>query len=249
MWAASDTFRFGELAVGIRSDPVELANGVRALLSGHAVGDLSAPANYSIRLEAPGSGTKRSPRAYALYRGQCSYLRTRTRTRALRALVRCVSAHTDVRPGMVRVRQAAVVGRSGAVLLPRELLWRLEALESRMHEMGLRLVDPPLVEIDTRSREVVVAPPRLAGEASFHAADTPAGRYPIRAWALLGSEENEAVSLEVALAAVMPLVEADMSDPAAFDGILRTLATATLTWIRHAPAARLLDRIVGASAD
>jgi len=118
-----------------------------------------------------------------------------------------------------------------------------------MHEEGLWLVDPPIVEIDTGSREVVVAPPRLAGEeVSFDAGAAPAGRYPIREWAILGLDDQP-VSLEVALAAVMPLVEADMSEGVAFDGILRTLTAAELTWVRHAPAARLLDRIVEASSD
>jgi hypothetical protein len=235
--------------VGVRSDPAALTDRVRAALSGFLVEDVLAPPNYSIRLESPGSVVEGSPGAYTLYRGRCSFLRTRTQTRVLRALVRCVSAHTDVHRDIVRVRQAAVVGRTGAVLLPSELLWRLEALEPRMHEVGLWLVDPPIVEIDTESREVVVAPPRLAGEVvSFDAGGAPAGRYPIREWAILGLDD-EPVSLEVALAAVMPLVEADMSDGVAFDGILRTLRTAELRWVRRAPGARLLDRIVEASPD
>jgi hypothetical protein len=253
VWAASDTFAFGDLAVGIRSDPAALASRVRAILSGHAVEGLSAPSNYSIRLETPSERTKGPPRGYALYRGRCLLLRTRKRTRALRALVRCLSAHTDVRTGIVRVRHAAVVGRSRAVLLPPELSWRLEALEPRMRGEGLWLADPPLVEIDTESGEVVLAQPELLGSpVAFGGGDemsAPAGRYPIGEWAILGPED-EPVPLEVALAAVMPLVQADMSDPAAFDGMLRTLRTTTLSGIRQtAGAARLLDRIVGASAD
>lgn len=252
MWAASDTFTFGDLAVGIRSDPAALASRVRAILSGHALEGLSAPSNYSIRLESPAARTEGPPRAYALYRGQCLLLRTRKRTRALRALVRCLSAHTDVRTGIVRVRHAAVVGRSRAMLLPPELSWRLEALEPRMREEGLWLVDPPLVEIDTGSGEVVLDPPELLGSPiAFGEGDetSAAGRYPIGEWAILAAED-EPIPLEIALAAVMPSVQADMSDPAPFDGMLRTLRTTTLSGIRQtAGAAGLLDRIVGASAD
>jgi hypothetical protein len=251
VWAATDTFGFGNLLVGIRSDPAGVTDRVRAIFAEHAVEEVSALPNYSIRLEMPVSGRKGPPRAYALYRSQCLFLRTRTQKRALRALVRCVSAHTDARSGHVRVRQAAVVGRSGAVILPAELAWRLESIEPSLQGDGIWLVDPPLVEIDTGTRELIVAPPAVGAASALFGAGSdgsaPLGRYPIEEWALLSRGNDEEVSVQAALAAVMPMVDADMSDPAAFKWMLRTLSTARLTQIRHAPAARLLERLVGMS--
>ena len=111
------------------------------------------------------------------------------------------------------------------------------------------LVDPPLAEIDTRSGDVVVAPPSSALAAgmpgSVRGNGTPAGRYPIKELAVLGRSEDEPVPVHTALAAIMPLVQEDMSSGATLDGVLRTLSRISLTRIRRASSAALEERISG----
>ena len=250
MWAASDAFRTGDRAVGVRSHPDALSVRIREGLAAHSIDGVGAPANYSLRFQDREPGQKGPAQAYELHRAQCLFLRTRTRRRALRALSRCLSAHADWDAGLLRARQLAVVGPSGAVILPPELHWRLEALEPRLAASGMWLADPPLVEIDRETGELVVAPPVIGAEAEWFRArsrrDQRAGRYPIREWAVLGGEEGEAVSPQVALAAVMPLVERDMNAPAVFGGMLRALSGIRLTRIRQLAPARLMERLLAA---
>ena len=104
------------------------------------------------------------------------------------------------------------------------------------------------MEIDRETGELVVAPPGIGAEADWFRARSSRnpkdGRYPIREWAVLGGEEAEAVSPQVALAAVMPLVERDMNAPAALGAMLRTLSGIRLTRIRQLPPARLMERLL-----
>jgi hypothetical protein len=248
VWAASDAFRTGDRAVGVRSHPDALSVRIRAGLAADSIEGVEAPANYSLRFQDREPGRNGPARAYELYRARCLFLRTRTRTRALRALSRCLSAHADGDAGLLRARQLAVVGPSGAVILPPELHWRLEALEPRLAANGMWLADPPLVEIDRETGELVVAPPVIGAQAEWFRArsnrDPRDGRYPIREWAVLGGEEGEAVSPQVALAAVMPLVERDMNAPAVLSAMLRTLSGIRLTRIRQLPPARLMERLL-----
>jgi hypothetical protein len=248
VWAASDAFRVGDHLVGVRSDPASLSVRIRAGLAEHAVQGAATPPNYSLRFEERQPGRKGPARAYALYRARCLFLRTRTRVRALRALSRCLSAHADTDDVVLRARQLAVVGPSGAVILPPDLHWRIEALEPRLAENGLWLADPPLVEIDPETGELVVAPPAIGGDAAWfdgrsrrRARD---GRYPIREWAILGGEDGEMVSPTIALAAVMPMAERELNGPGVLDGMLRTLSGTKLTRIRQLPPARLIERLV-----
>ena len=168
--------------------------------------------------------------------------------RALRGLSRCLSAHAHADDVVLHARQLAVVGPSGAVILPRELHWRLEALEPSLAENGLWLADPPLVEIDRQTGELLVAPPVIGADAAWFEASSPGhardGRYPIREWAILGGDDDEKVSPAVALATVMPMVERNMNGPLVLDGMLRMLSETRLTRIHRVPPARLLERLL-----
>jgi hypothetical protein len=247
VWAASDAFRTGDRAVGVRSHPAELFARIRAGLAAWSIDGVAAPANYSLRFEPREPGRKGPAQAYELYRAQCLFLRTRTQTRALRALSRCLSAHAGADDLVLRTRQLAVVGPSGAVILPPDLHWRLEALEPRLAANGLWLADPPLVEIDRETGELVVAPTVIGADAAWFDDRSPKraheGRFPIREWAILGGDDDEVVTPTVALAAVMPMVERDMNGPAVLDGMLRTLSSTRLTRIRQLPPARLMERL------
>ena len=248
MWTASDTFRIGDLYLGVRSHPAALSNRVRSTLVDHVVEGVDAPPNYSLRLETREPGRKGPARAYALYRSQCLLLRTRKRERVLRALVRCLSGLVDPRDGLVRVRQGAVVGRSGAIILPHELHWRLEALEPRLGTDAMWLSDPPFIDIDAATGELVLAPPMIDVDAAALGAGSdrpvPYGRYPIREWAILGRDEDETVTAHAALAAVMPMVDGDVNRSAAMGAILHTLSRTRVTRIRHDSGARLFERLV-----
>jgi hypothetical protein len=248
VWTASDTFKVGDLYVGARSYPAALSNRVHATLADRMVGGVDAPPNYSLRLETPEPGRKGPARAYALYRSQCLLLRTRKRERVLRALVRCLSGHVESLDGLVRVRQLAVVGSSGAVILPHELHWRLEALEPRLGTNAMWLADPPFIDIDAATGELVFAPPMIEFDAAALGAASdrpvPYGRYPIREWAILGRDESETVTAHAALAAVMPMVDGDVDHSAAMEAILHIMSRTRVTWIRHDSGARLFDRLV-----
>lgn len=248
MWTASDTFKVGDVYVGVRSHPAALSNRVHATLADQMVGGVDAPPNYSLRLETPEPGRKGPARAYALYRSQCLLLRTRKRERVLRALVRCLSGHVGSLDGLVRVRQLAVVGSSGAVILPHELHWRLEALEPRLGAHGMWLADPPFIDIDAATGELILAPSMIDVDAAALGAgsDRPGryGRYPIREWAILGRDEDETVTAHAALAAVMPMVDGDVDHSAAMEAILHIMSRTRVTWIRHDSGARLFDRLV-----
>jgi hypothetical protein len=216
----------------------------------HVVEGVDAPPNYSLRLETREPGRKGPARAYALYRSQCLLLRTRKRERVLRALARCLSGLVDPRDGLVRVRQLAVVGGSGAVILPHELHWRLEALEPRMGAHGMWLADPPFIDIDAATGELIFAPPMIDVDAAALGAGSdrpgPYGRYPIREWAILGRDEDETVTAHAALAAVMPMVDGEVNHSAAMEAILHTLSRTRVTRVRHDPPARLFERLVAA---
>jgi hypothetical protein len=250
VWTASDTFKIGDLYVGVRSHPAALSNRVRSTLADHVVEGMDAPPNYSLRLETREPGRKGPARAYALYRSQCLLLRTRKRERVLRALVRCLSGHVGSLDGLVRVRQLAVVGSSGAVILPHELHWRLEAQEALLGANAMWLADPPFIDIDAATGELVFAPPTIDFDAAALGAGSdrpvPYGRYPIREWAILGRGEDETVTAHAALAAVMPMVGGDANHSAAMEAILHTLSRTRVTRVRHDSRVRLFERLVAA---
>ena len=252
MWTASDTLKIGDLFVGVRSHPAALSNRVRSTLADYVAEDVDASPNYSVRLETREPGRMGPARTYALYRAQCLLLRTRKRERVLRALVRCLSGHIDPPDGLVRVRQRAIVASSGAVILPQELHWRLEGLEPRLGANGMWLADPPFVDIDAATGELVLAPAMIGVDAAALDAGSdrpgPFGRYPIREWAILGRDDDEAVTAPAALAAIMPMVDGDVNGSAAMEALLHALSRTSVTRIQHESGARLFDRLVTPSA-
>lgn len=256
MWTASDTVRIGDLYVGVRSYPTRLSTRVRAALAPDVVDGVEAPPNYSVRFEERVPGRPGSVSAYVLYRSQCSLLRTRKRERVLRALVACVSGHRGRRDGLLRIRQLAVVGRSGAVILPVELHWRLEALERRLGAHGLRLADPPFVDIDPRKGELVVAPPEMgvvtalggSRRSASHARARPEPRrYPIREWAILRREGDRPPTVHESLSAVMPMFDGDERVPGALEGMMRALSGTKLTPIWYQRPGKMMERLVAST--
>jgi hypothetical protein len=253
VWAASDTLRIGDLLVGVRSDPAPFSKRIRTMLAAHLVEGLDAPPNYSIRLETREPGRKAPAHGYVLYRSQCLLLRTRRRERVLRALMTSLSGHVEPLDGLLRVRQLAVIGRSGAVILPNELFWRLEALEPRLGEHGVRLVEPPFVDIDAGTGDLILAPPTMdvdpaktgRGWPGFASADGHArSRHPIVEWTFLGPDDGP-LTPHAALGVVMPLLhEGSQSSSVALEVVLRTLARAKLQHIGRERSSRLLERIV-----
>ncbi len=222
------------------------------MLAAHLVEGLDAPPNYSIRLETRETGRKAPAHGYVLYRSQCLLLRTRRRERVLRALMTSLSGHVEPLDGLLRVRQLAVIGRSGAVILPNELFWRLEALEPRLGEHGVRLVEPPFVDIDAGTGDLILAPPTMDVDSAKtgrgwpgFASDLQAGtRHPILEWTFLGRDDGP-LTPHAALGIVMPLLqEGAQSSTVALEVMLRILARPKLQHIGRERASRLLERIV-----
>lgn len=244
MWAASDTFEIGDLYVGVRSHPAELSSWIRMILADHLAEHVDAPPNYSVRLEERGPG-REGTRAYTLYRGRCLLLRTRMQQLLLRALARSLSAHAGTLDGLLRIRQLAVVGEFGALILPHELYRQLEGLEQRLAANAMWLADPPLIEIDTERGELIVAPPALELGSSEPGSEphraAPNGNYRIREWAILGRDDEEPPTTEEALASVMSLVEEDGNPSSALGAILGVLSDTRVTRIRRDRPAELWE--------
>jgi hypothetical protein len=219
------------------------------MLASHLVEDVEAPPNYSVRLLEREPGGIEAPRAFVLYRGQCLLMRTRRPDRVLRSLGDCLSSQVDAGGPRVRVRQAAVVGRSGAVILPHDLFWRLEAIESELLQRGVWLVDPPFVDIDTGTGELVLSRPPFGPDGGDGRSDDPArgpvpvGRHAIREWAMLSSERREAPGLREALATVLSLLDPDGVPPSPIGTIVGVLKTSKLSWIQREPPDVLLERL------
>jgi hypothetical protein len=256
VWAASTTLRIGDVYVGVRSDPAELSNHLRRALARHVVEGVHAPPNYSVRLENRDAGHPGPVRAYVLYRSQCLLLRTRTRNRLMRALVRSLESHLGVRHELVRLRQLAVVGPTEALILPHELFWRLEAMEPRLHAHGMWLVDPPFVDIDVSSRTLVLAQPTVdEDDRAIAAGPDPhpsrgrvgpvPGRYPIREWAILRSDEGGTPTAREALGTLLPLLDPEIHPSDAIEAMAHVLSATRLSSIGHEPTAQMFEWIVG----
>lgn len=233
----------------MRSHPAGLASHVRRALAEYAVDEVDAPPNYSLRLETSEPGRPGPARAYALYRSRCLLLRTRKRERVVRALVAALAGHAKPRTGLVRMRQLGVIGPSGAVLVPHELHWQVEGVERRLADHGLSFVDPPFVELDPETFEVVLSSNHSHVHGSvrgFPLAST-YGRYPIVEWTILRRDLSARLGTHDALAALVPVVEAPTSTRMAVEALSRGLAATRVEPIWYERPAGLLARLLAAS--
>jgi hypothetical protein len=157
VWAASDSYRVDAGVLRIRTNTLEAARAVRAVL-----GDIlldEEPAGgfaYSVRLEPPVRGTQP---LHVLYEDCRVVRRSRDPRRILSLLVAHVRGRNELgAPGPMRVAGAAVVGARGVALLPTDLETDLTAIERRLNAAGLQNVDMPFLLFDPVSAELVVPP-------------------------------------------------------------------------------------------
>jgi len=156
------------------------------------VDGVDAPPNYSVRIDLANAAPGRVRVLNMLYQSSTLVVRARSPRRVVEGLVAYLSAYADSGQGLL-TRAAALVHVDGtALLVPRDLLARLEILEPRLKRHGLRFVDRLIVAIDPTTAELVVSPRLVEVDASellpeAAGGDLPTvapGRYPIAAWAL-----------------------------------------------------------------
>lgn len=167
---------------------------MRAALDAHLVDGTPQYSNYSLRLDDPAEGGATPLKT--LYTGSRTLVATRSKRRAIDALLRHLSAWAlRGRPGLLEVEAAAAVGHGQALLLPPALARRSPRLERPLARAGWTLLDAPTVHLDPSTCELVVREPALtvdwqplaplrpdgerpAGEGR----EIPPGNYPVAWW-------------------------------------------------------------------
>jgi hypothetical protein len=198
-WRAASSFRIGEWALGVRSSTAEFDAALRRILAAH-VTDVEAPANFSALVHHDADGARRF---HFLYRASDSLVRTRTPWRVLRTLLNHLSDFASPDASVPKVEATAFVVDGRAVVAPERVRIELPAIETRLNDAGLMVVDTPVLHIDPASRELVV--PELALSIDIDAladfdrdhavvAREPSavapGRYPIAAWSFVAPEQT-----------------------------------------------------------
>lgn len=151
--AVHSTFEVAGLLVGVRSDSPGTDELVRATLSGYATPDRDGPANFNVWLS---EDVRPGMRSFATrYRGRCPLVRARDNDAVLEALRRAVVWASAPDVGLVHASIAAVVGPTGATLLPSSLRPRLEREAETLGRSDLRLLPAPYVALDPASGSVV----------------------------------------------------------------------------------------------
>lgn len=125
--------------------------------------------------------------------GGCTAVRTRDPDRFGRALALHLSGHGAPSTRLARADGVVAVRDGHATVLPDTLRQRLATYERSLRQAGLILTDAPWVDVDFKTAEIVLEPPRLP-PAGFSEAiqQLPSarlpepvvepGRYPLKAW-------------------------------------------------------------------
>jgi hypothetical protein len=205
-WGATITFRVGELHIGVRSTDPEVDDLLRVALSAYVDDDVEAPVNFSLRI----GGRESRGRAglHILYQASDQLARNAAPSQVVRALFAQLASYGSGPAGdWLRLRVPAVVVHGVAVLVLPELAPVVLDVEPRLRRSGLELVESPVVDIDTATRELVVSPPAIDLAAGTTAAlveldrARPAtrpgptaayGRYPLGGWVATGYDAPDA---------------------------------------------------------
>lgn len=204
----------GPFHIGVRTTTRDADTRLREALAAYLVDDVQAPPAYSVRVQ-DGDDHGGTRAFHALYHGRCALVRTRSRERLLRATRTALGVHlvANRAGGLLPLRQLALVGPTGAVLAPPELLPRIERGEQELAELGIHLLDPPLVWLDPATGQLEEVP--LTGTATAdNSAAVAAGEsspaapvrpHPVRGWGLRRQGE-EPPDAQEALVALLPHV-------------------------------------------
>jgi hypothetical protein len=189
--------QLGGLVLGVRANDASLTARLRELLADRIVEEGDTPPNLALAL---GSGRDK----HQLCRSGAIVLRTASVGRLLRAVPLLLDGYAPPATGVARLNACVLVGRDAAVLVDRRYTDALERLEPRLARRGYRRFDGFFAEVDPRTGEVVLGPPRLAFAAEAAATLEPpgdreidpgeGGRYPVRSLVAIGGTSAEGES-------------------------------------------------------
>jgi hypothetical protein len=227
-WCETITFRVGGVHIGVRSNAPEVDAALRIALADQLADDVEAPANFSLRIgEKQGRGRGG---LHILYDASEQLFRSPAPGRVVSALfAQLASYEAGGDESLFHLRIPAVVIDGVAVLVNRNLAAAVLDVEPRMRASGLRLVESPVVAVDTATDEVVVSRPAIALASGAPTALTdldrvlatgrsrrdlapPAaeGRYPLAGWVTIdddGPDHQAGLTRPGELVELMGLVE------------------------------------------
>ncbi|HEX6208406.1 MAG TPA: hypothetical protein VF058_08635 [Actinomycetota bacterium] len=258
VWTATRTLEVGSLWIGVRVSSDDVERAVAAAFGPYLVEGLEPVPNFSVRFE---DATDEQGVRYfqILYRGDCQVVRTMHRSRVIRALRSSVARFAGEGSGLFRLRQVVLVSSGRAMLIPPDLLPRVEEIEADLRERGIEVLDPAFAHLDPATGEVVV-PERVIplDEDTLRALDAdgdrpplPPGaegaRLPVAHWAVIRRDREEALTRMDVFAALMPSIEeeADVPIADAMRAVAGALSTASVGTIYHQKGEELLRTLGG----
>jgi hypothetical protein len=157
-------------------------------------------------------------RTPVVYFGHHLVVRTRSRVRALRALVARLDGHLDsTRTGRLLVGGRALVRDDAVVLVAEDFATDLDALEPRFRRLGIAICDAPSVELPGSGKVVLTAPTLAvdegllatldgAGSAPQELGQPAPGARPLRGWVVPSRLLAGSVAAPDALRAIVATV-------------------------------------------
>lgn len=209
--------------------------------------------NFSVRFEDPSQDDEGVRPFQILYKSDCQAIRTTHRSRVIGALRTSVARHAGEGRGLFRLRQVMLLTDGRAILLPPDLLPRIEGIEDRLRDQGIEVLDPGFVRLDPDTGEAVMPEPalRLNDEALREVgldalpAREPA-RYPVGHWAILRRDVDARLRRLDVFGALMPSIEeeADLPMQRAMKAVGTALSGASVSSIWPQGSEALLRSLV-----
>lgn len=168
-----------------------LGGALREAFASRIVEDGERPANYSMRLSDDPS------RFHVLLRNSCLVVASPDARRVVLALLRHLADHAGAPEHTLAVQALALVRDGRATLVPTLLEDDLRSSSRALADAGIQLLDSVSVHVDVDAAEVVVGAGLdvhdagiakvldLAGAPRRTDPPVPAGRYPIKQWAMM----------------------------------------------------------------
>lgn len=217
--------------------------------------------NFSVRFEDPSADEGVRP-FQILYRSDCQVVRTIHRSRVIRALRASIARHAGEGSDLFRLRQVVLVSGGEAILLPPDLLPRVEEIEYALRDHGVQVLDPAFVHLDPTSGEVVVPEPTIGvdeealrridadGDAPAPGPELQGSRFPVAHWAILRRDRETPLSRMAVFAALMPSIEDESDVPigSAMRAVTRALSGASIGEVWRQKDEELLGALLGISA-
>lgn len=196
-WCPTITFKVADMHIGVRSTDPEVDDLLRVALCAYIDTDVAAPVNFSLRIG--GQESRAQTGLHVLYQASDQLARSAAPSSVVRALFAHLASYGSAPAGgHLRLRVPAVVIDGVGVLIAPELAPVVLDVEPRLRRSGIELLESPVADIDTATRELVVSQPRIdlaaATSAALIALDRarPAtragapiaadGRYPLAGW-------------------------------------------------------------------